>query len=168
MHPNICCSWALQLLKIRTLLCSANGPTSHQPPGRFFKKFENGYHVIRRSNQFWAGLSSDLVIEQTLMRSLKTCGGLTRGSGLFDEQRALWTMSTPISAQYKAAMQEFTNMSYCTSEQHKDLTQARMNKDLVDLEKINSKLMVCSPFSPDPSLRNIVNDVVAQEFVNNN
>src|SRR6218665_3537371 len=39
-----------------------------------FRKFENGYHVIRSSNQFWAGLSSDLVIEQTLMRSLKTCG----------------------------------------------------------------------------------------------
>src|SRR6218665_2204937 len=114
----------------------------------FFRKFENGY-VIRRSNQFWAGLSSDLVIEQTLMRSLKTCGGLTRGSGLSDEQRALWTMSTPISAQYNAAMQEFIKLSYCTSEQHKDLTQARMNRDLVDLEKINSKLMGCSPFSPD-------------------
>src|SRR6218665_3422664 len=57
-----------------------------------FRKFENGYHFIRRSNQFWAGLSSDLVIEQTLMRSLKTCGCLTRGSGLSDEQRALWTM----------------------------------------------------------------------------
>src|SRR6218665_2105706 len=66
---------------------------------------------------------------------------------------------------YNAAMQEFTNLSYCTSEQHKDLTDARMNMDL-DLEKINSKLMGCSPFSPDPSLRNIVNGVVAQEFVN--
>src|SRR6218665_18664 len=41
-----------------------------------------------------------------------------------------------------------------------------MNRDLVDLEMINSKLMGCSPFSPDPSLRNIVNGVVAQEFVN--
>src|SRR6218665_2401327 len=78
-----------------------------------FRKFANGYHVIRRSNQFWAGLSSDLVIEQTLMRSLKTCGGLTRGSGLSDEQRALWTMPSPISAQYNAAMQEFTNRAYC-------------------------------------------------------
>src|SRR6218665_2144 len=102
------------------------------------------------------------------MSSLKICGGLTCGSGLSDEQRALWTMPTPISAQFNAAMQEFTNLSYCrpTSEQHKDLTQARINRDLVDLEKINSKLMGCSPFSPDPSLRNIINGVVAQEFVN--
>src|SRR6218665_1072776 len=52
----------------------------------------------------------------------------------------------------------------CHTVHRKDLTQARMNRDLVDLEKINAKLMGC--FSPDPSLRNIVNGVVAQEFVN--
>ncbi|CAC5381109.1 unnamed protein product [Mytilus coruscus] len=33
---------------------------------------QSSYHVIRRSDKFWAGLSSDLVIEQVLMRSLKT------------------------------------------------------------------------------------------------
>ena len=31
-----------------------------------YLKFVNGRHVERRSNKFWAGLSSDLVIEQTL------------------------------------------------------------------------------------------------------
>lgn len=28
-----------------------------------YEKFQNGFHVIRRTNQFWAGLSCDLVIE---------------------------------------------------------------------------------------------------------
>ena len=42
-----------------------------------YLKFVNGRHVVRRSNKFWAGLSSDLVIEQTLMRSLKTGASLT-------------------------------------------------------------------------------------------
>ena len=41
--------------------------------------FMKGHHVSRRSDRFWAGLSSDLVIEQVLMRSVKTTGGLTRG-----------------------------------------------------------------------------------------
>ena len=41
--------------------------------------FEKGLHVVRRSDRYWAGLSSDLVIEQVLMRSLKTTAGLTRG-----------------------------------------------------------------------------------------
>ena len=32
-----------------------------------FQQFMKGYHVIRRTQQFWAGLGSDLVIEYTLM-----------------------------------------------------------------------------------------------------
>ena len=38
-----------------------------------------GYHVVRRTDRFWAGLSLDLVIEQMMMRSVKSTGGLTRG-----------------------------------------------------------------------------------------
>ena len=44
------------------------------------KHFMNG-HVICRSDRFWAGLSPDLVIDEELMRSLITSGGLTRGRG---------------------------------------------------------------------------------------
>ena len=34
-------------------------------------KFVDGFHVVRRSNRKWAGLSTDLVIEQVLMRAIK-------------------------------------------------------------------------------------------------
>ena len=39
------------------------------------KHFINGLHVIRRNDRFWADLSPDLVIEQVLMRCLKTSRG---------------------------------------------------------------------------------------------
>lgn len=97
-----------------------------------FRKFEKGFHVIRRSSHLWAGFSSDLLIETTLMRSLKTTGGMTHGGGMTEKQRALWTMSMPITSEYNIAMQEFTNLSYTTSEQHKDLTNARMKSDAAD------------------------------------
>ena len=42
-----------------------------------YRKFLDGFHVVRRSNQCCAGLSSDLVIEQMLMKSLKSTDGLT-------------------------------------------------------------------------------------------
>lgn len=48
--------------------------------------FQIGLHVIRRTNQFWAGLACDLVIEQTLLRSLKTSGGLTHESKMTEDQ----------------------------------------------------------------------------------
>ena len=65
-----------------------------------YLKFVSGRHVVRRSNKFWAGLSSDFVIEQTLMRSLKTSVNLTHGSRMNEEQRSLWTMSMPVTAMY--------------------------------------------------------------------
>ena len=59
---------------------------------KVFHEFMNGFHVIRRTNQYWAGLGSDLVIEQNLMQSLKSTGGLTHGSGMTEHQKACWTM----------------------------------------------------------------------------
>ena len=111
-----------------------------------YHKFSNGLHVVRRSDRYWAGLSSDLVIEQALMRSLKTSGGLTQGSGMTEEQRSLWTMSAPITAEYNRAMQELNTLCYTTSEQHKDLTSARMKRYFSDIQKIKTKLASCSPF----------------------
>ena len=51
-----------------------------------FLAFKNGLQVVRRSERFWAGLSSDLIIEQVLMQSVKTTGGLTRGRGFSETQ----------------------------------------------------------------------------------
>lgn len=54
---------------------------------KVYDHFLSGHFVIRRSDRFWSGLSTDLVIEQVLMRSLKTTGGLTRGRGMEEAQR---------------------------------------------------------------------------------
>ena len=37
--------------------------------------FKSGLHVVKRCDRFWCGLSTDLVIEQALMRSIKSIGG---------------------------------------------------------------------------------------------
>jgi hypothetical protein len=38
------------------------------------EKFLNGLHVGRRTDKLWAGLSHDLIIEQVLMRPMKSIG----------------------------------------------------------------------------------------------
>ena len=60
------------------------------------------------------------------MRSLKSTGGLTHGSGMTEKQRAIWTMSVPITAEYNNAMQELTGLYYTTSEQHKESSKSRI------------------------------------------
>jgi len=54
-----------------------------------FRKFEKGFPVIRCSSHSWTGLRSDLVIEQTLMKSLKGTGGLTHAGGMSEQQAAV-------------------------------------------------------------------------------
>ena len=92
------------------------------------KSFQNGLHVVRRSDLYWSGLSTDLVIEQVLMRGLKTSGGLTRGRGMTEAQRLAWVMSMPACAEVNSAMQNPTDIVNNTSEQHKEATKARQER----------------------------------------
>ena len=63
-----------------------------------YHKLIDGIHVVRRSDRKWAGLSTDLGIEQVLMRSMKTSGGLARGRGMTQQQRLIWLLSMPVCA----------------------------------------------------------------------
>ena len=129
-----------------------------------YEAFMKGHHVSRRSDRFWAGLSTDLVIEQVLMRSVKTTGVLTRGRGMGETQRASWLLSMPACAEMNAAMQDFTQINYETSEKHKELSTARLKIDEKDSKAVLQYLQDRNPFTDDASLRNISTGVVAQAF----
>ena len=100
------------------------------------RKSMEGYHVVRRSDRFWAGLSPDLIIEQVPMRSITTHGGLASGNGMTENQRSVWVLSMPVCASINETMQQFSGVSYETSDQHNDVSaarQARYVSDTVDL-----------------------------------
>ena len=77
-----------------------------------YKNFQNGLHCARRSDRFWAALSTDLTIEQVQMRSVKMNGGLTQGKGLSETQRLVWLMSMPACAEVNDATQTLTGVRY--------------------------------------------------------
>ena len=95
-----------------------------------YRHFKSGGFVVRRSERHWAGLGCDLTIEQVLMRSLKTTGGLTRGTGLSDVQRSSWLLSKPVCSAYRQQMQENVGVFHSTSEQHKTIGAARLKLSL--------------------------------------
>lgn len=131
-----------------------------------YNSFQNGHHVIRRSDRYWSGLSTDLIIEQVLMRSVKSRGGLTRGRGMSETQRLVWLLSMPACAQVNIAMQTLTGVQYQTSEQHKDMGKARKTRDMNDSYKLLNALKQWNPFAPDTTLQGLVNGVTANEGVN--
>ena len=78
----------------------------------------------------------------------------------------------PVTAMYNMAMQDLNNLSYITSDQHRETTDARLNriymiyKDIHDLAKINSRLIPFTPLSEDRSLRNSVTGIEAPSDTN--
>ena len=128
--------------------------------------FKEGLHVICQSDRCWSGLSPDLVIEQCLMRSLKSTGGLTRGRGFSETQRLLWVLSMQACAEINSSMQQLTNVKYSTSEQHKEATYAKVKRDAEDTQEVILYLSQRGPFTAETSLRNIATGVTAPPHVN--
>ena len=131
------------------------------------QRFKVGNFVVQRSARPWAGLSADLVIEQELMRALKTIGGLTRGSGMSEVQRTVWLLSMSICSMYKKKIEEIVNKMYVTSEQYKATSFSRIERDKADTQKVISYLQQITPFSrADSTLRNIATGVTTSDSVN--
>ena len=138
-------NWMLHLQTVRDMLpyFAATGHNAYTKSGHIYLSrmanlkhsdphvhthFMKGYHSIRRSDRYWSGLSSDLVIEQVLMRSIKSVGGLTRGRGISESQRALWILSRPACSEINSTMQELIGNMYTLSDQHKDYSESHKKR----------------------------------------
>lgn len=101
------------------------------------------------------------------MRYLKNRGGLTRSSGFSEIQRSTWLLSMEICSNYNLMIQEFSKVSFITSDQHKDTVESRITKDNNDYHKVLEKLSVISLFQPNVlQLMNICSGFTANSDVN--
>ena len=102
-------------------------PNKH--PWLYHKPAVEGHHVVRRTVKFWVGLCPDFVIEQVLMCSLKSRGGLTRGRGMSPSVRVLWVHSMHSCGSIHNAMTTPTQHYHKTSEQHEELGKSGLVAD---------------------------------------
>ncbi|CAH0746943.1 unnamed protein product [Bemisia tabaci] len=122
-----------------------------------FKSFsQKGFFAIRRSNKFWSGLWSDLTIEQVLMRSMKSSGGLTHGRGITESTLAKWISSIPVTLPYSIELEEFCGTKSEFSEQHVELRNSRISRDSADCMKISEWFAHHPPFSNEGNNESIV------------
>ena len=129
---------------------------------RLHDKFMEGEHAVRRSKHSWAGLWSDLVIEQTLMRSAKSRDGLTRGRGMTESVRHMWVLSLNHSAAIHDAMTELSGVKTRTSEQHVDMGASRCKRDNEDRLKFTTWLEERNPFTyKDEHLHSLSTGIVS-------
>ena len=58
-----------------------------------FETFAEGYRVVRMTKRFLGGMWTDLVIEQVMIKSAKSGGGLTRERYMLESVRHNWIYS---------------------------------------------------------------------------
>lgn len=125
-----------------------------------------GYFTIRRSNKFWSGIWSDMTIEQTLMRTMKSTGGLTHGRGMTDSVLTTWTLGMVYMHNVCEKIEEFSAISLSTSEQHVDMRPTCITRDGNDVAKLADWLSQHNPFPQVDSLLSINSGVVGDKTLN--
>ena len=84
-----------------------------------------------------------------------------------EQQRLIWLLSMPACAEVNQTMQELSGLSYNSSEQNKEVTQARLERDWKDTTTLLNCLQERNPFSTsDSTLRTIYTGLHAQDCVN--
>lgn len=137
---------------------------------RTFARFNEGYFVLRRSDDYWCGIFSDLFIEQVLMGSIKSVGGLSRGRGFDESTRLVWLLSTPACGEIEKAMFELAcadSSGKMNEVMHRDLMKTSIARDAADTQLLLNYLVARNPFTTETNdLRSLSSGVIAEEKVN--
>jgi len=174
-------NWQLHLTTVHRMLnlFAAAGHTNYARCGRLYlqlmadlpqtqpwlhEQFMSGYgHCVRRSERFWAALSTDLVIEQTMMKAIKSRGGLTHGRGLSESVRILWVKTMHKSAGVFSSLNSFTEFGN-TEVSHIDLGDSRRRHDISDIHKLIDWFEKNDPFQvSDHRLHSLFSGITAGE-----
>jgi len=104
-----------------------------------------GFHSIRRSDRFWAGLSTDLTIEQVMMRSIKSRGGLTHGRGM--SERLMWVSCINNFGMVHDALSHLTGLDHTSDDDgYADNGKSRKKRDFLDLNRLLHWFEARNPF----------------------
>ena len=112
----------------------------------------------------------EVVIQQCMMHSIKSRGGLTRGRGITNKVRLIWIHSMNAGADAHNSVMEFTNLQHKTSsiqnsieEPHIELEKNRIKRDNVDFKKIELFFEVYNLFDlEEPDLTNLCTGLIAK------
>ena len=133
----------------------------------YVRFFDEGEAVIRRVEAEWRENETDKVIEQDLMRLIKSKGGLTRGRGISDSTMHRFTNALPMTVPMCNTLEKYCNVHNHSSEQHKDLRHVSKVSQYQHIKCFVEWIDLHSPFPQESqALSNISNGTVAVKNVN--
>lgn len=111
-RPNFHSSGHLHYANCAHLYLTLMKGLLHKMSSEDFQRFtKDGYFTTRRSGRFWSGVSTDIYIEQVVMRGFKAIGGLTHSRGITDSALQRWVLSAPVCVEISKTLSEFAGVS---------------------------------------------------------
>lgn len=136
-------------------------------PTKEYESFtKRGFFTIRRSEKYWSGLWTDLTIEQTLMRMMKSRGGLTRGRGMEECVVEKWILGMSATFEICSAMEEYASVYYNSNELHTELRSSRISRDSKDMDKVLDWFEAHPPFPETDYIMSIATGLVGDDTIN--
>ncbi|CAH0381987.1 unnamed protein product [Bemisia tabaci] len=125
-----------------------------------------GYFTIRRGDKYWSGTWTDMIIEQNLMRAMKSSGGLTRGRGMSDSVIGKWIGAGPLMLRIVHNLENFCQIEVESGEQHHDLRTSFFKREKSVLNKVEVWFQTNDPFPKTDKCISISTGVIGSEHTN--
>lgn len=110
-----------------------------------YDEFLKGNHTVRRTLKSWAGIWTDLSIEQILMKSLKGRSGVV-AKGITENVMYVWTKTMHRCAELADAIDSVLSDKRPPSK-HKELFAGRIKRDYEDFQKVKVDISTLGRFS---------------------
>jgi len=125
----------------------------------------SGTACCKKNRQDWAGLSTDLLIEQVMMQSIKSAGGLTHGRGMNESVRIMWVKTLHRLASISSALGSLASLDNNEDNlKHCEMGRSRMTRDWSDLQKVVAFFECHNPFAvSDQALRSLSTGHIASD-----
>lgn len=124
------------------------------------------YFTFRRYDKFWSGIWSDMTIEQTLMRSMKSSGGLTQGRGITECTMTKWIKSMTTMIDISQQIEQFCGVSFASTEQHIDARTSLISRDTFDVNKFLDWFKCHDPFMKSENVMSMSPGVMGDKEIN--
>ncbi|GBM52909.1 hypothetical protein AVEN_197215-1 [Araneus ventricosus] len=131
-----------------------------------FRRFIQGFFTVRRSAKFSCRISSDMIIEQSLMKSMQTDGGISRGRSTQKSVISKWVHSIHATNTVCEGLEDLANVKMNTTDKYVDASDSRVKRDIEDIKKLLEWFLLHDPFPVVEKIISIASGVVGDEKIN--
>ncbi|GBM62026.1 hypothetical protein AVEN_220953-1 [Araneus ventricosus] len=100
------------------------------------RRFIQVFFTVRRSAKFSCGTSTDVIIEQSLMKSMQTDGGISRGRSTQESVISKWVYSMHATNTVCEGLEDLANVKMDITDKHVDASDSRVKRDTEDIKKL--------------------------------